>query len=493
MVVFAFSGLSFMTCRPLSPILLSRLHSLTAWKCRAGNSLYRCHGVHASSDVANQSCPSERLEHRSFLYPNDRPCFLAQAGWPMLRPFTALGLGWLAAAPATAAAGTCLEPKDIVVCRAPRDFVLTERVETWRIGEQQNTAFAVLASDDGSWLVRAFKQKVASGIAGCKATTELEVIAELCGGSKPTSLRWTLSAALPDRSCADVRSWRSNGPEDARLTRWGDGLALFVNDFTQEGINLGPGGYRRSQFVATIRVSSMTLQVTEPRLVRSSLFTLGSQEKNWSPWSFEGRLMVHQWLSDKNSNSIVLELDVDQADVVQTFSCNARGLRSVVGAEILAGGTNAVRINNTHFLAIGHTYHETRTYRIYAMFAYIFEARPPFCICAATTEFHLKPPPVVHGPCATDPTLASKLEPRPSRPDYSKIKGTSLTGNKAIQFPMSLALVHGRVLNDTVFPDASSRTLLVSWGRADRDSFFSSLHLNWFLNHMRPLEPSESH
>lgn len=406
----------------------------------------------------------------------------------MWLPFTALSLGWLSAA----AAGTCLEPKDLVACRAPRDSPLTERVETWRIGEQQNTAFAVPDSDDGSWLVRAFKQKVAAGVAGCKATTTLEVIAESCGPN-PTSLRWTLSAALPNRSCADIRSWRSNGPEDARLTRWGDGLALLVNDFTQEGINLGPGGYRRSQFLATIRVSPTTLKVTEPRLVRSTLFTLGSQEKNWSPWSFEGRLMVHQWLFDKNSNSVVLELDVDQANVVRVFSCNAQSLRSIVGADILAGGTNAVRINSTHFLAIGHTFHETHTYRIYAMFAYVFEARPPFCICAATSEFHLKPPPVIHKPCATDPTLADKLEPRPTRPDYSKIKGTSLTGNKAIQFPMSLALVHDRVLNDTVSPDLSSQTLLVSWGRADRDSFLSTLHLNWFLNYMHPLERRFSH
>ena len=78
----------------------------------------------------------------------------------------------------------------------------------------------------------------------------------------------------------------------------------------------------------------------------------------------------------------------------------------------VSGGTPALRLNSTHFLAVGHTMTWTcntadvrakgkaararcmarHRWRAYAMFAYTFDARPPFQLRSVSREFRLRLP-----------------------------------------------------------------------------------------------------
>lgn len=343
-----------------------------------------------------------------------------------------------------------LSPSSWCAAAADREMMT---IGTWRVGSEVNAAFGMI----GASLVLAFKRKMVRGVSpGCRATYALDVTFR--------NETVSLAPAFPKRRCKNVRSWRSSGPEDARLTPLRNGLAMLVNDFAPKSSG---EGYRRTQYFAYI---DDRFSLSTPRVVDREG---GDQEKKWSPWVYQDRLMAHQWL---HPQSVALEITTEEKQSTATFyrhTCKS-SLGRIVRAEKIAGGTNAIRLNSTHFLAIGHTYHEASAYRIYAMFGYLFEASPPFCVTAATPEFHLRPPSSLD-----DCELADMLDPRPARPDYSHIPGIEVPGNKAIQFPMSLADNH------------DNNSLVLSWGRADRDSFFSSIRRDWFLSHFHLLDPRD--
>ena len=139
----------------------------------------------------------------------------------------------------------------------------------------------------------------------------------------------------------------------------------------------------------------------------------------------------------------------------------------------LLPGTNAVRLNATHFLAFGHAAHSVKPFRVYGQFAYLFASAPPFCVEAATPEFHLRPPYFAEG--RFDDAVDGGFLPVPKATVGG---GGKRFGNLGIQFPMSLS----------TDGDARAPTLQLSWGRGDRDTFLSVLRADWLCARMVVLE-----
>lgn len=188
-------------------------------------------------------------------------------------------------------------------------------------------------------------------------------------------------------------------------------------------------------------------------------------------------------LSD--SVSVVHEIDSATGVIQHTFLASSGGLRQAIGCPphaIISGGTPALRLNRSHFLAIGHTMSEpcrlllpakaevercerVNKWRAYALFAYLFAASPPFRLAAASAEFRIGRR---HGLLPAARTVAT---PWATPPEISK-------GEEGqVQFPMGLALD----------PRAPSERLLLSWGVANTHTQLTRLSLPHLLSRMRPL------
>ncbi|KAL3910710.1 MAG: hypothetical protein SGPRY_008960 [Prymnesium sp.] len=286
---------------------------------------------------------------------------------------------------------------------------------------------------------------VASGIGNCSA------------------LVGEVRSALPGRPCQDVLNFRGNGPEDARLLPLGESTALVVyNDYAPKPAG-GPLSFRRTIYVSELSVSWRESRIVGQlgRPVRLSgaqtSFALGDIEKNWSPFSrdVKGRMQtfVHRWI-DRAGQAIVHQLDVRSGELRGDIVSSNGKLRQVVGGPphtTLSGGTPAVRLNKSHFVAIGHTMTmpcelptvaakgpdaklqclKRNQWRAYALFGYLFESEPPFRLVAATPQFRIVPPTGTRN-------RACNFGPPP--PEVTRPSGTvyGLLGKP--QFPVGLVL-----------------------------------------------------
>jgi len=310
-----------------------------------------------------------------------------------------------------------------------------------------------------------------------------------------------LGGALPRRECQDILNFRGNGPEDARLLPLTTTRALVVyNDYAEAAGGAVP--FRR-----TIYVRDLVLQRTEnggSRAVLGPIMRvlggtaeppLGDIEKNWAPFARTTRagsveVFVHRWL-DRKGEAIVhrLVLDKASATVGETLLSSNGKLREVIGGPHhteISGGTSAVLLNESHFVAFGHTMTmpcalpeiksqgkeakrrclRKNQWRAYALFAYVFESTPPFRLVAATPEFRIVPPTGkrIYGyglgppaPAITRPTefvLGSLGKP---------------------QFPVGLSI------------DKNGRYLLLSTGFRDLDTILSWVKVDHLMQQMKPL------
>ena len=351
-------------------------------------------------------------------------------------------------------------------------------VTTVQVGHVVNMAHAVLA---GGWVLTTFKAKRAASPGGCKATYDLQLEVRSCAGQGIFD-RVRLGPAAPGRSCKDVRSWRSNGPEDARISALpdvldddasGDGGSrrfwVLYNDFVPRD-----GDYARFQFGLVGRVlKNGTLALGVPRPLGDwNGTTWGPQEKNWAPFVAGRRTYAHQWLADpKTGSSVAYRVHAPSGTLLERHVCAEAGtaLRAALHVNRnawIAGGTNAVPIRGgARLLALGHTFAATRPYRVYASFAYVVDTRAPFCVRAATPPFHLAAP--------NDAVSASDTRD-PLRVPTRSISHMGPLGNTNIQFPMSLVLT-------------SDETLQLAWGRGDRASHLSALHPEWLTSRLKHL------
>ena len=110
--------------------------------------------------------------------------------------------------------------------------------------------------------------------------------------------------------------------------------------------------------------------------------------------------------------------------------------------------------------------------RVYAQFAYTFEASPPFCLAAATREFH------VSVPQGTTAPLVASFHTPPQR--------AACCSESAVQFPMGLVAVSHASDNSGDALDEHA-TLQLTWGYADSATYLSVIRLDWLRQHLHPL------
>jgi len=272
-----------------------------------------------------------------------------------------------------------------------------------------------------------------------------------------------LPAAIPRRLCHNITNFRSNGPEDPRLLPLGDGhrgqAMMFYPDFVEQPAEGGYPSYGRQIFMRLLSLEATGELVLgkKLRLVSSGpeVAKLGRLEKNWSPFVANGTLYAHQWLDNGNGSAVALCVNRTSGRLTHRYETSNSGLHQAVGAPAgahLRGGTPAIQLNATHFLAVGHS----RSNRSYGMFCYLFSSKPPFHLLGATPEFAIKP-----------------LEA-----DYEG-EGISWhpphAAHGRVQFPSGLR-----------WSNASAKWLQLSWGFRDRDTMLSQLRLSHVLARVRP-------
>jgi len=400
---------------------------------------------------------------------------------------------------------------------------------TWKLGAHFNGALALLSPLHGSsgaaWLF-ASNGQLRPHVRSCNADHEVRVQRWLpvcaggarAGGAPRTRPLHSVRSALPERGCEDVVNFRGNGPEDGRLLVLGPALVLLLyTDYVDVG--LPSGRYARRPFFSRLAVrptvaggvgaSVGAAAAARPARVSASLLgppqqlrpasdavgRLGRIEKNWSPWvDARDRVHVHQWL-DRTGHSVVYAVNVSSGELEQRFSSPHRGAAAAPGGlqqllgvpphTIVSGGTPAVRLNDTHHLAIGHTMTwrclalpegaerarcaRRARWRSYAHFAYVFSSSPPFGLHAVTPAFRLRPPsrlatrasgllgtavPTVH-----QHRLSASATQRAGR------EGGCVTVD-CIQFPVGLVL------------DRPRRMALLSWGHRDQETLLTWLALH---------------
>lgn len=139
----------------------------------------------------------------------------------------------------------------------------------------------------------------------CRVLYELEVIVAACGTPHQKASVVTIPANLPTRKCRDVRNWRANGPEDARIVMrdYTSTQARFYVCYNDWGKHRKL--WSRRQFVVPIIVSNLRepcievsphVEVHYPRVVPGS--TKLTMEKNGAPFVVGPRLFAHRWLDD---------------------------------------------------------------------------------------------------------------------------------------------------------------------------------------------------
>ena len=165
----------------------------------------------------------------------------------------------------------------------------------------------------------------------------------------------------------------------------------------------------------------------------------------------------------------------------------------------VSGGTPALRLNATHFVAVGHTMTwacntlEVRSkgkaarakcmrknrWRAYAMFAYTFSAMPPFGLRSVSREFRMRLP---RGGASDGYVARPMLDidaallwpPPPMRAPHMKVRGLD---GKA-QFPVGLSWRWPT----TRQKGAGGRCVLLSWGHDDTETFVSTLPVDTLLS-----------
>ena len=171
---------------------------------------------------------------------------------------------------------------------------------------------------------------------------------------------------------------------------------MFYPDFVEHPAEGGFPSYGRQIFMRLLSLEASHWRARaigrKLRLVSSGpeVATLGRLEKNWSPFVANGSIYVHQWLDNGNGSAVALRVNRTSGLLTHRYETSNSGLHQAVGAPAgahLRGGTLAIQLNATHFLAVGHS----RSNRSYGMFCYLFSSNPPFQLLGATPEFAIKP------------------------------------------------------------------------------------------------------
>ena len=95
--------------------------------------------------------------------------------------------------------------------RPDRDDI--DRVRTIRAGNFVNLAHAT----GGAFVASVSKVRRPPKGQNCRVLYELEVIVAACGTPSQKASVAIVPSHRPTRKCMDVRNWRANGPEDARI------------------------------------------------------------------------------------------------------------------------------------------------------------------------------------------------------------------------------------------------------------------------------------
>jgi hypothetical protein len=265
---------------------------------------------------------------------------------------------------------------------------------------------------------------------------------------------------------------------------------------------------------------------------------LSPVEKNWAPFviddakksaELEEVYYVHRWLARTNGNGVgdagdpgggsagpstteaatteaatteaatteALQIRVSDGRILQQYTSSAHAARARIGVAehaIVSGGTPAVRLNRTTFLAIGHT--STRpcaatrsrgrdggaaastrctprndtSWKQYAAFAYTFSAAPPFSLTAASRHFRL-PAPRFGRTAHTGVKLTSVVERlqlldarAPTLSDWHEAQADQ---DRWVQFPTGIVLEGGAAF--------------ISWGERDPYTVLTRVHLTTLL------------
>lgn len=335
--------------------------------------------------------------------------------------------------------------------------------------------------------------------------------------ARPKGLFETLRMASRDADVTsdgdlNVRAFHGNGPnnygllgqpgEDTRMLpipASEDGgdfrVAFFMSDWEKHPDEKDPSGFASSR-VQYLMVMSLADRGKRGRFSEGPVLrltpawtaaddaagepSLGNFEKNWSPFLVDTsgaapEVYAFQWLESPRSSSVVFRVDLATGKLLERLEVPGVSgpLRRALGVgreRAVSGGTPAVRLNGTTFLAVGHTVNYAT--RSYGMFGYVFSSRPPFRILAVTPEFT----------CDCD-------DPRPQ--EWAGVKQPKWPNP-----PQQLSFMPPDAAKDSViFPTGLSKlyvqgraALLLSLTNSDHDSIMMAFRPRELLSRLVPLQ-----
>lgn len=300
----------------------------------------------------------------------------------------------------------------------------------------------------------------------CKHGQNVNVTLVECPAGEITKRLAVVAPTATDDQCLNKSNHNLNDPMDTRILVARDRAWILCSEVYTQDVDV-----KRGQFLGSLNITTVEV-LKDPRLVIGD----GPRvEKNWVPFTLDDDVFVTRWLVDDVWNRTVT-IGWNGDDLVK-YHADGQFLRHRFMGKHISGGTNAVRLNATHFLAIGHT--RTDPPRVYKMFAYIFTSEPPFTIVASSPEFNLRTPP---------------RRPAPRRRGLLREhQGADIFDPAAVravprtQFPMSLSLPNTSRVDDD--DDDSDDLAVLVWGSEDIETYLSVLRLTTLLHHCHPHTP----
>lgn len=228
----------------------------------------------------------------------------------------------------------------------------------------------------------------------------------------------------PISSTDSILSQGSTSRQDARAILFQDDLLLVYNDY--------PKFWKwRQVFYSNIAFDApMHLQLNAHKT-----------EKNWVPFEYKNTLMFSYSLKPHR----VLQVEDPKTGVLKEFSNCPKSLPWKEWGSP-RGGTPAVLLNENEYIGFFHSYFDHNGMLWYVMGAYVFEAKPPFCLTKISQY-----PVMFEG--AYDTPL-SEAAPKDRR----------------VLFPMGLIVEQNKIIISAGENDTSSKIIVL-----DRQKFLESL------------------
>jgi hypothetical protein len=217
---------------------------------------------------------------------------------------------------------------------------------------------------------------------GCNANNKPPVQSypyaiELDAKGTPLSMRELSPYSSPFEGClAQTGNVWANGIEDPKLFTY-RGESWVV------GNSLGSNGQPYPCVNAMCIFKLSDPQGTFTLLQVPSDVDSKQQQKNWSPFTYQGKLLCEYSLKPHR----VLQVDPATGQIEQEYSTGSASDNIVSGASLRGGAPPLYLSSRQQYVGVGHT--RPKNGSAYLHFFYSFQAQPPFALTAVTSLFKI--------------------------------------------------------------------------------------------------------